>query len=137
MIDKEISTHHPMLSSLVKILPHPKIGYVKMLTLMMRWGPTKYENAMEPHISLRVTKLHEVEEFISDDEDDIVLVNEDEIEFESDDDVVGNGIEEKAKIVEFDLGYNARGYLTMCRRCNGGCDINTHYIEVGRQCRNL
>ena len=57
-------------------------------------GETEYDNAMEPRRSQRVRELHEVEEFVSDDEDDIGPINEDEIEFESDDDVVGNGIEE-------------------------------------------
>jgi hypothetical protein len=33
-----------------------------------------------------VRELHEVEEFVSDEEEEQVVVNEDEIEFESDDD---------------------------------------------------
>nr|BAJ89309.1 predicted protein [Hordeum vulgare subsp. vulgare] len=53
---------------------------------------TEDDNAMEPRRSLRVRELHEVEEFVSDDEIDDVPINEDEIEFESDDD--GVGIEE-------------------------------------------
>ncbi|KAM0910791.1 hypothetical protein ACQ4PT_013919 [Festuca glaucescens] len=44
--------------------------------------------AMEPRRSTRVRELHEVEEFVSDEEEEQVVVNEDEIEFESDDDGV-------------------------------------------------
>ncbi|XP_037485646.1 uncharacterized protein LOC119364301 [Triticum dicoccoides] len=55
-------------------------------------GATEDDNAMEPHRSLRVRELHEVEEFVCDDESDIVPINEDEVVFESDDD--GVGIEE-------------------------------------------
>ncbi len=47
---------------------------------------------------------------------------------------VGNTLEERAHIIEFDAGYNKRGYLSMCNACNGGCDINTHFIDVGKQC---
>ena len=46
---------------------------------------------------------------------------------------MGNEEKEKIKLVEFDIGYNERGYLTMCRYCNGGYTNNTHYIEVGKQ----
>lgn len=52
-------------------------------------GETEDDNAMEPRRSQRVRELHEVEEFVSDDESDIVPINEGEMEFESDDDVVG------------------------------------------------
>ena len=65
-------------------------------------GATEDDNAMEPHRSLRVRELHEVEECVCDDESDIVPINEDEIEFESDDDVVGNGIEETSDNGEAD-----------------------------------
>ena len=56
-------------------------------------GTTGVDNTTEPRRRLRVRELHEVEDFVSDNEDDTVPINEDEIEFESDDDMVG-GIEE-------------------------------------------
>ncbi|XP_044439588.1 uncharacterized protein [Triticum aestivum] len=56
-------------------------------------GTTGVDNTTEPRRSLRVRELHEVEDFVSDNEDDTVPINEDEIEFDSDDDMVG-GIEE-------------------------------------------
>ncbi len=40
-------------------------------------------------------------------------------------------------LVEFDMGYSDNGYLEMCQHCNGTIEINTHYIEVGVQCKNL
>ena len=40
-------------------------------------------------------------------------------------------------LVEYDMGYSKDGYLKMCQHCNGTIEINTHYIEVGVQCRNL
>ncbi|MCI8981310.1 MAG: radical SAM protein [Hungatella sp.] len=47
-----------------------------------------------------------------------------------------NSIEEKRKLVEFDLGYNKSGFLEMCQHCNGTVEINQHFIEVGKQCGN-
>lgn len=47
-----------------------------------------------------------------------------------------NSIEERAQLVEFDLGYNKNGFLAMCQHCNGTVEINQHYIEVGKQCGN-
>ncbi len=46
---------------------------------------------------------------------------------------LGDRPNDKLRLLEFDAGYGRRGYLTMCRYCHGGCDINTHYIEVGKQ----
>lgn len=45
-----------------------------------------------------------------------------------------NSEEERKRLVEFDLGYNGNGFLGMCQHCNGTCEINTHFIEVGKQC---
>lgn len=42
-------------------------------------------------------------------------------------------MEQKRMLVEFDLGYNKDGYLSMCKHCNGTCEINKHFIEVGEQ----
>jgi organic radical activating enzyme len=42
----------------------------------------------------------------------------------------------RKKLVEFDLGYNSRGYLEMCQHCNGTCEINKNVIEAGKQCRS-
>lgn len=39
----------------------------------------------------------------------------------------------KAEAMEFDEGYNSRGYLNMCRHCNGFLGLNENYIEVARQ----
>lgn len=44
--------------------------------------------------------------------------------------------ENKRALVEFDMGYSDAGYLKMCQHCNGTVEINTHYIEVGVQCKN-
>lgn len=49
---------------------------------------------------------------------------------------MNNSIEERRKLVEFDLGYNNNGFLKMCQHCNGTVEINQHFIEVGKQCRN-
>lgn len=48
---------------------------------------------------------------------------------------MGDTIQDKRKLVEFDRGYNNRGYLEMCQQCNGTCEINNHYVEVGIQCK--
>lgn len=45
--------------------------------------------------------------------------------------------ENRRALVEFDMGYSEAGYLKMCQHCNGTVEINTHYIEVGVQCKNL
>lgn len=47
-----------------------------------------------------------------------------------------NSIEDRRRLVEFDLGYNKNGFLGMCQHCNGTVEINQHFIEVGKQCRN-
>lgn len=47
-----------------------------------------------------------------------------------------NTEEERRKLVEFDLGYNEKGFLSMCQHCNGTVEINQHFIEVGKQCQN-
>ena len=49
---------------------------------------------------------------------------------------IGDSLEERRKIVEFDIGFNQKGFLEMCRRCNGTCEINTNYIKVGEQWEN-
>ncbi len=49
---------------------------------------------------------------------------------------MGNSEKERKRLVEFDLGYNRDGFLEMCQHCNGTCEINTHFIEVGKQCVN-
>ena len=50
---------------------------------------------------------------------------------------IGESLDERRKIVEFDLGFNSKGYLELCRCCNGTCEINTNFIEVGEQWENL
>lgn len=50
--------------------------------------------------------------------------------------MMGNSEEERKRLVEFDMGYNGNGFLEMCQHCNGTCEINTHLIEVGKQCNN-
>lgn len=42
----------------------------------------------------------------------------------------------RRKLVEFDLGYNEKGFLLMCQHCNGTVEINQNFIEVGKQCQN-
>lgn len=46
-----------------------------------------------------------------------------------------NNYSEKRKIelLEFDLGYNQRGYLELCNRCNGSYGLNNTYTEVAIQ----
>lgn len=39
----------------------------------------------------------------------------------------------KKELMEFMLGYNDRGYIEYCKKCNGGPNINTHFIESGVQ----
>lgn len=47
-----------------------------------------------------------------------------------------NSIEDRRRLVEFDLGYNKNGFLGICQHCNGTVEINQHFIEVGKQCMN-
>ncbi len=47
-----------------------------------------------------------------------------------------DNLHSKKKLIEFDRGYNTNGYLEMCRYCNGSCEINKNYVEVGIQCKN-
>lgn len=49
---------------------------------------------------------------------------------------IGESLEERKKIIEFDMGFNNKGYIKMCRHCNGTCEINKNYIEVGKQWKN-
>lgn len=39
----------------------------------------------------------------------------------------------RMEAIEFDEGYSQRGYLNMCRHCNGMDGLNDHFIEVARQ----
>lgn len=39
----------------------------------------------------------------------------------------------KRELVEFDLGYNANGFLDYCRHCNGCFAVNEKYVEVAEQ----
>lgn len=39
----------------------------------------------------------------------------------------------KIELMEFMLGYNERGFIEYCKKCNGGPNINTHYIIPGEQ----
>lgn len=41
--------------------------------------------------------------------------------------------ENRMEALEFDEGYSQRGYLNMCRHCNGTESLNDHFIEVARQ----
>lgn len=40
---------------------------------------------------------------------------------------------DKKILLEYSLGFNKKGYLDMCRHCNGGQNINTIKIPVARQ----
>lgn len=39
----------------------------------------------------------------------------------------------KFELMEYMLGYNERGYIEYCKKCNGGPNINTKYITPGEQ----
>ncbi|MHB8129587.1 MAG: radical SAM protein [Mobilitalea sp.] len=39
----------------------------------------------------------------------------------------------KKRLLEFELGYNNRGYLELCKRCNGYLTINKNFIDVAKQ----
>lgn len=39
----------------------------------------------------------------------------------------------KKRLLEFDMGSNERGYLKMCRRCNGSYLLNKRYIPAAEQ----
>ena len=39
----------------------------------------------------------------------------------------------RIELLEYYLGYNERGYMEYCKMCNGGINVNTHKIEVGKQ----
>lgn len=41
----------------------------------------------------------------------------------------------KKQLLEFDYGYNNKGYIKLCKKCNGYLTINNQYIEVAKQCR--
>ena len=36
-------------------------------------------------------------------------------------------------IIKFDQGYNARGYLNLCRQCNGYITINKNEVPIAEQ----
>lgn len=40
---------------------------------------------------------------------------------------------DKKELMEFMLGYNERGYLEYCQKCNGGPNINQKYVVPGEQ----
>ena len=39
----------------------------------------------------------------------------------------------KMELMEFMLGYNEKGYITYCKKCNGGPNINQHFVSPGVQ----
>ena len=39
----------------------------------------------------------------------------------------------KKEFIEYNLGYNEKGYMEYCKMCNGSINVNTHKIEVGSQ----
>lgn len=39
----------------------------------------------------------------------------------------------KKKLLEFDMGYNNKGYLEFCRHCNGCFAVNDKYVAVAEQ----
>lgn len=39
----------------------------------------------------------------------------------------------KIELMEFDLGFTERGYLSLCERCNGSYGVNDQYTEVAIQ----
>lgn len=39
----------------------------------------------------------------------------------------------KKELMEFMLGYNERGYIEYCKKCNGGPNINRRYVVPGEQ----
>lgn len=39
----------------------------------------------------------------------------------------------KKEFIEYNLGYNEKGYMEYCKMCNGSLNVNTHKIEVGKQ----
>ncbi len=40
---------------------------------------------------------------------------------------------DKKELMEFMLGFNKRGYLEYCKKCNGGPNINKNYVLPGEQ----
>lgn len=44
-----------------------------------------------------------------------------------------NGNVNKRELMEFMLGFNERGYIEYCKKCNGGPNINKHLIKPGIQ----
>ena len=41
--------------------------------------------------------------------------------------------ERRKEFLEYYLGFNEKGYFEYCKKCNGGINVNTHKIEVGKQ----
>lgn len=39
----------------------------------------------------------------------------------------------KKELMEFMLGFNERGYLEYCKKCNGEPNINKNYVIPGEQ----
>ena len=48
---------------------------------------------------------------------------------------IGGGVTKK-EFIEYNLGYNEKGYMEYCKMCNGGLNVNTHKIEVGKQIKS-
>lgn len=42
-------------------------------------------------------------------------------------------LEKKSELLEFLLGYHNKGYLNLCKKCNGGLNANEFHVEVGEQ----
>ncbi len=41
--------------------------------------------------------------------------------------------DKKVELMEFDLGFNNKGFITFCRKCNGCSLDNKNYVEVAKQ----
>lgn len=41
--------------------------------------------------------------------------------------------ERKKELMEYMLGYSEKGYLSYCKKCNGGLNVNNNFIEAGEQ----
>ncbi len=39
----------------------------------------------------------------------------------------------KYELLEYILGYNTKGFMEYCKKCNGGPNINNHYVIPGKQ----
>lgn len=56
-------------------------------------------------------------------------------DIENEFDLSNTALQSKKDFLAFERGYNKKGYIELCKKCNGYLSINENYIEVAKQCK--